>query len=329
MEPDLILTVGGTLAPAVRAPGPSAAEDSQGGSPDAGGPSPAPAHSPAAAPPGLAPPGAPGPAAGPGSPVGPVLLDASPPPGRPGAAWPAVPPGPDHDLLARWARDYASGRPGQQITILYAGCVTATSDLGALGLQAEGFDISVSMIEDDQPVTRAAVAASAGLARCTVGDLRTAPVPPRSYDLVLSSFVLDRVSNAELVLDRLTAAIKPGGLLFLSIHDRDSAAGFLDRALPEPARRLIWRARCPGQPGPHPAVYEPLSSARGVHAYAQLRGLVVAEWRPLRRPGRAGPAGFLAAQHAVSWLSRGRLTAAHEDVLYILRKPEDRFARVL
>jgi hypothetical protein len=298
-EPDLILTVGGTLTPAVPEPGEDQPE--RPGQPAAG----------------------PGPAAVPGPPA-----LTQPAAARGTAAWPVSPPGPEHALLARWARDYASSRPGQQITILFAGAVTAISDLAAGQLQAEGFDISVSMVDDDQPVTRAAVAASPGLARCILGDLRTVPLPPRSCDLVLSSFVLDRVGNAELVLDRLTAAIKPGGLLFLAIRDRDSAAGFLDRTLPDTARRLIWRTRRPGQPGPHPAVYEPLSSARGVLGYAQVHGLAVAGWHQLpARPG--GPPGLAAARHIVSWLSRGRLTAAHEEVLCILRKPEDRFARVL
>jgi hypothetical protein len=38
---------------------------------------------------------------------------------------------------------------------------------------------------------------------------------------------------------------------------------------------------------------------------------------------------LLAGQKLIAWLSRGRLTAAHEELLYVLRKPEDRFARVL
>jgi hypothetical protein len=31
----------------------------------------------------------------------------------------------------------------------------------------------------------------------------------------------------------------------------------------------------------------------------------------------------------VAWLSRGRLTVTHEKMLYVLRKPESRFARIL
>ena len=238
---------------------------------------------------------------------------------------------PDTGLFARYIRDYIAGRDGQQVMILEAGCTTAGDDLGVAGLRETGADIVVSLIDDDQPVTSAALSVDGSLADCVQGDLRTVPLPPRSQDIVLCALLLQRIQNAELVLDRLVAAIRPGGLLLLHFGDRDSAAGFLDRVLPLAARRAVWRRRRPSQPGPYPAVYERLSSARGVQAYALMRELVIAERRA--RGGlagtRGGPPGFLAAQKMIAWLSRGRLTAAHEELLYVLRKPEDRFARIL
>jgi len=238
---------------------------------------------------------------------------------------------PAADLFARYTRDYITGRDGQQVMILEAGCTTAGDDLGVGALRAAGGDIVVSLIDDDQPVTSAALGADQSLADCIQGDLRTVPLPPRSQDIVLCPLLLQRIQHAELVLDRLVAAIRPGGLLLLHFGDRDSAAGFLDRVLPSAARRAIWRRRRPGRPGPYPPVYERLSSARGIQAYALMRELVIAERRALGGPAGtlAGPPGFLAAQKLIAWLSRGRLTAAHEELLYVLRKPEDRFARIL
>jgi SAM-dependent methyltransferase len=236
------------------------------------------------------------------------------------------------DLFTRSARQYWSGRCGRQIAVLHAGAATAPGDLGAGQLREEGADISVSLIDDGQPVTRSAVAAQARLRRCILGDLRAAALLPRSFDIVHCVRLLDRISHAEVVLDRLVAAIKPGGLLLLQISDRDCAAGFLDRVLPRLPRRLLWRQRQPGRPGPYPAVYEPLTSVRGVQEYARLRGLVIAERQA--RGGQAGghhgaPGWHPAVQRLVARLSRGRLTDAHEEVLYVLRKPEDRFARLL
>jgi SAM-dependent methyltransferase len=234
-------------------------------------------------------------------------------------------------LFARYTRDYVTGHDGHQITILQAGCTTADGDLGVSVLRDAGADIAVSLIDDDQPVTRAALAADGSLAGCVQGDLRTVPLPPRSHDIVLCSLLLQRIDHAELVLDRLVAAIRPGGLLLLRFSDRDSSGGFLDRVMPSAARTAVWRKRRPGRPGPYPAVYERLSSVRGVQAYALMRELVIAERHALG--GLAGalaePRGFLAAQKLAAWLSRGRLTAAHEELLYVLRKPEDRFARIL
>ena len=244
----------------------------------------------------------------------------------------AAPGRPGDDLFARYTHDYVTGRFGQQIMILLAGCTTAGTDLGVDALRAEGTaDISVGLIDDDQPVTSAAIGVHEALKACVQGDLRTVPLPPRSRDIVLCSLLLHRVKHAELVLDRLVAAIKPGGLLLLRFCDRDSAAGFLDRRLPRAIRRLIWRNRRPGEPGPYPAVYERLTSARGVQAYALKRGLVITERTALG--GLAGqlggPAGFLAVQKVIARLSGGRLTVAHEELLYVLRKPENRFARVI
>jgi hypothetical protein len=239
---------------------------------------------------------------------------------------------PDADLFTRTVHQYASGRLGRQISMLIAGAATAPSDLGADKLREDGADISVTLIDDGQAVTRAAVATQARLRPCALGDLRAAALHPRSYDIVSCVRLLDRISHAELVLDRLVAAIRPGGLLLLQISDRDCAAGFFDRVLPNLSRRRLWRTCHPGRPGPYPAVYEPLSSVRGVYDYARLRGLVIAE-RQVRggQAGRHGatPRWYLAAQRLVAQLSRGRLTNAHEEVLYVMRKPEYRYARLL
>ena len=255
---------------------------------------------------------------------------APPAPAKP-AAPAAIPQQPAADLFARHTRSYSKDCAGRKLTILQAGAATA-GDLGTDALRASGSDIMISLIDEDEPVTRAAVAQHQQVTEVTLGDLRRVPLPPRAFDIVQCASLLERIRHAELVLDRLIGAIRPGGLLLLRICDRDSAAGFLDRALPEMLRRVIWRRRRPGEPGPYPAVYEQLASARGVQAYALLRGLVIAERRALGGSAGGlppGPYGFLTAQKVIAWLSRGRLTVAHEEMLYVLRKPESRFARVL
>src|SRR5262249_36250970 len=127
---------------------------------------------PAAAAPASAPRAAPRPAAVPPAAVPPsIVIPAGP--GSPGTAptgtapgtadaRPALPATPvprlaRGDLFARPTGSYAAENSGQQITILQAGCTTA-EDLGADALRAAGARLSVSMIDEDNEVTRAAVA---------------------------------------------------------------------------------------------------------------------------------------------------------------------------
>ena len=231
--------------------------------------------------------------------------------------------------FAQPVHDHVVGCIGRPVRLLRAGCLTSLDELGLDLLRASGFEIGVTTIDEDRPEF-------AGLTEeVTLGDLRTVPLPPRSFDVVHCSLLLDRISHVELVLDRFVAALRPGGLLLLCIRDPDCATAVLDRHLPERARRALWAERYPGLPGPFPAVYSPESSDRGIQAYVHLRGLAIAHretattW-PDRREGagRKLRAGRLACR-LICRLTRGRATDAYDEVSYVIRRPEDRFARVL
>jgi SAM-dependent methyltransferase len=232
------------------------------------------------------------------------------------------------EIFAQPVRDCAYRCIGRPVDVLRAGCLTPLDEIGLDQLRKSGFEIVVATVDD------ARWAAKGQRARGEVirGDLRTAAIMPRSFDIVHCSLLLDRISHAELVLDRFTAALRPGGLLLLRIRDRDCAAGLLDRLLPQWVRRALWDRLNPGRPGPFPAVYEPASSDRGIGAYVQLRGLAIVQRETAKTPpavaSRAGQA-VSAAHSLISRLTRNRLTDAHEEVLYVIRKPEDRLARIL
>ena len=233
-------------------------------------------------------------------------------------------------LFTRAALDYAAHRPGRPLALLQAGCTTAGDDPDVAMLRAKGYDVAVSLVDDDSLTARSVALADPGLASCTLGDLRTTALPPRTFDIVHCALLLERISPAALVLDRLVETLKPGGLLLLSSADRDCAAGFLDRLFPRSLRAMIWRRLRPGEPGPYPAVYEPLVSARGIQSYAQRRGVVIGPRQALSLlAGRRRPPGLLLLGQIVARLSGGRLTAAHDELRYVIRKPESGFARLL
>jgi SAM-dependent methyltransferase len=238
--------------------------------------------------------------------------------------------GTDAPLFTRAVFDYAAHRPGQPLTMLQAGCATAGGDPDVARLRAAGLHVAVSLVDDDTVAARAAVAARPELASCVLGDLRSAPLAPRSFDVVHCEHLLERIGNAELVLDRIVESLKPGGLLLLSTADRDCAAGFLDRRLPRSMRATVWRRQRPGEPGPYPAVYEYVVSGRGIHSYALRRGLVMARREaPNPAPGVRRPRELVLACNLVARLSGGRLTSAHEELRYVIRKPESGYLRVL
>jgi SAM-dependent methyltransferase len=244
------------------------------------------------------------------------------------------------ELFAQPVHDYVQVCTGRPLELLRAGCRTPLEELGLDKLRASGFEIDVTTVDQDLPLTRSvrdSHDSPEDPGKVILGDLRTAPLTPRSFDVVHCAQVLEHISHVGLVLDRFAAALRPGGLLLLRVRDRECAAGLLDRKLPRAARRAIWTRLHPGEPGPFPAVYERIVSARGIQEYTQMRGLVIAQRTTARtRTGqsRTGQSGRLswtlsAACAFTSWLTRGRRTDAYDELLYVIRKPEDRFARVL
>jgi SAM-dependent methyltransferase len=248
------------------------------------------------------------------------------------SGWPATGAG-----LFTWSvLDYAARHQDRVISVIQAGCATAGTDLDFAALRASHCTATVALIDEDSPVTRAALTDAAVLAArpeltaAILGDLRTVPLAPRSADIVHCCLLLDRIRNAELVLGRLVDAIRPGGLLLLRVADRYTAAGFLDRRLPGPLRARAWRSRRPGEPGPYPASYEQVTSGPGIRVFTARHGLVISrrETSSHLEDGRPHPV-IRCSRWLVAAGSRGRLTAAHDELRYVIRKPEDQFARVL
>jgi SAM-dependent methyltransferase len=241
--------------------------------------------------------------------------------------------GTSNRFFAEPLRDYVLQSLGRPISLLQAGCLAPLRELGIGDLTEGGFEISVTAVDDENPLARRVLRETQSAYDDVItGDLRTVPIPQRNYDVVYCALLLERVHHVELVLDRLVSALKPGGLLLLRTGDRYSSAALLDRLLPAPARTIIWSRFRPGIPGPFAPVYEKAVSDTGIASYALLRGLVIAaRSAELTRPDL--PAGLSSSMRitcaAISWLTRGRYTDSHDELLYVIRKPLDRFARVV
>ena len=236
-------------------------------------------------------------------------------------------------FFAEPLRDYVLHCLGERVTVLQAGCLAPLRELGIGQLTEGGFEISVTAVDSDHPLAKGALRDS-GTAYddVIVGDLRTVPIPQRTYDVVYCALLIERVQHVELVLDRLVSALKPGGLLLIMTRDRYTAAALLDRLLPGPARKALWSRLRPGTPGPFPAVYEKAVCAAGIASYTLMRGLVIAargtELTLPSQPVRLS-SSMRVTYGAISRLTWGRFGDSHDELLYVIRRPQDQFARVV
>jgi hypothetical protein len=228
------------------------------------------------------------------------------------------------DLFDTRVREHCAGQPIRRLDVLVAGCARDES------LALEHIETRSTGADEDHPVIRRVLAERADLVAWSLGDLRCVPLPPRAYDVIQLSFLLERISHAELVFDRLLQSLRPGGLVLLRMRDRRSAYGLLDRFTPSWLRRVLWRLLAPAStPGPLPAVYEPLASSDGVHAFCLSRGLMITDdERNTSGPARAGRIGA-AVVALMARLTNGRYPASHDEITMVIRKPQHHFARLL
>ncbi|NUW35386.1 methyltransferase domain-containing protein [Nonomuraea sp. SMC257] len=219
------------------------------------------------------------------------------------------------DLFVQRLREQWAEQLGRRLDVLVAGCLhDEPRTLGRIETLLTGVD-------EDLPAVRAATAARADLSRCLLGDLRSAPIRPRSFDVVQVSFLLERIHHAELVLDRLLQALRPGGLVLLRMRDRCSAYGLCERLAPRWLRRHLTGVDLP-------AVYEPLTSRDGIHAFCLSRGLMITDDETAASAPAPTPLGRTAVTLA-DRLTRGRCPATHDEITMVIRKPHNHFARLI
>jgi ubiquinone/menaquinone biosynthesis C-methylase UbiE len=124
---------------------------------------------------------------------------------------------PDHGLLdatvrAAWERLLVEQLPAAPARLADLGCGTGTLSvlLADNGHHVDGLDFSPEMI-------RHAEAKAAGRAEVTFvqGDAYQPPLPPASYDVVLSRHVLWAMPDPAVALSRWTKLLRPEGVLVL------------------------------------------------------------------------------------------------------------------
>jgi SAM-dependent methyltransferase len=203
------------------------------------------------------------------------------------------------------------------VSVLEAGCGQKWT------LKPEGLNLHITGVDMDAEAMRIRQQEQGDLEAAIVGDIRDVDLPAGKFDVVYCSFVLEHVEGAEKVLDRLLAAVRPGGRLIVRVPDRDSVFGWAARHTPH--RSHVWYKRYvehfpdAGKPGhaPYPVVYDEVVSADGLQKWAARAGASVEQIYasnlvlvPFRRFAPIANAAIL----SVAWLSRGRLTGRWNNI---------------
>ncbi|MBK1646986.1 hypothetical protein CKO25_20705 [Thiocapsa imhoffii] len=223
--------------------------------------------------------------------------------------------------------DYLKNRThGQEpLSILEAGCGRAWP------LKLSGISYRLTGVDIDEKALNARKIIVKDLDDSIIGDLRTLDIQDRKYDVVYSSYVLEHITHAERALENMTRWLKPGGLLILRIPDRDSVYGFITRITPFWVhvfyKKYVKKIKHAGEEGfgPYPTVHDHIISRNGIHEFCKRNGLVIKE--------EYGKASYLngkgivpilsrAFAIAVSAMSLGKLRWEHNNLTYIIVKPE-------
>lgn len=212
---------------------------------------------------------------------------------------------------------------GRQLRILEAGCGREWP------LKLDGVDYHLTGIDLDGEALQARLERKGDLDEAIVGDL-CAPgmIPPGSFDVIYSSFVLEHLADAEGALVSMINGLKSGGLLLLRIPDRYSVYGWTSRSTPfwlhVAYYRLILGRPNAGKPGfaPYPTHHREVVSRAGIRAFCERHGCVVAHEHAHTYYLHEGRFKLLMRIYAraLSALSFGHLSWRHNNLTYVIRK---------
>ena len=229
----------------------------------------------------------------------------------------------EHEMIERLIRKKASN--SEPIHILEAGCGRKWP------FRLERNQYILTGVDMDKDALEIRKNTLSDLHKTIEGDLCSVDLGADKYDVIYSSFVLEHIKRADLVMKNFVKWAKPNGIIIIKLPDPYSVRGYITRITPHWFHvfyyRFIMRHKKAGKPGygPYPTHYNPIVSRSGIRDFCNDGGnniLLDAEYGDgYFRPGR----GFRKAlihiiKRVVSILSFGCLSDKHTNILYVLRK---------
>ncbi len=196
-------------------------------------------------------------------------------------------------------------------------------------LRLEGVDYHLTGVDMDAEALAIRKDQLNDLDEIIVGDLRAVDIQYSQFDVIYNAYVLEHIRGAEGVLQSFVHWLRPNGVIILRIPDPESVHGFITKFSPHWVHIFYYRyilgnkrAGSAGYP-PYPTVYDPIVSRVGLRLFCERNCLTMelelgdGYWRP----GRGMMKNVIdIGKKLISFLSFGRLSHRHTDLLYVLRK---------
>lgn len=218
----------------------------------------------------------------------------------------------------------AVASPAGELRVLEAGCGQNWP------IQMPELQLHITGIDLDAEALRIRQARQGDLDEAIVGDLLNISLPANTFDVAYCAFVLEHIAGAERALDALVAAVRPGGRIVILVPNGKSVYGFVSKHAPLRAailyKKHIEGFEDAGKPGhaPYPTVYDPVITLAGMRDYARRMSLTIIEEYGIDYITY----NFARARTVVRWGleiiaagSRGRLTASHNNLGFVLERP--------
>lgn len=218
-----------------------------------------------------------------------------------------------------------SGSPDARcIAVLEAGCGQNWP------LKLPGLRINLTGVDLDAEALRIRMEREGDLHEAIVGDIQDAALfdDDRRFDLVYCAYVLEHVNQPETAVQNLFRWTRPGGLTVLLIPDPGSARGWVASHTPHwvhvAAYRWLLGRPSAGRPGhpPYRVHYSKYLETEKLTEVASSSSatLVVAQRLMGLNVGAVRSAAIRAVCLLIHWLSGGRLSADHDNVLLIFAR---------
>ncbi len=215
--------------------------------------------------------------------------------------------------------------PGAPRRLLEAGC----GSVGHFELRSSDHLVGIDISEKQ-------LARNMALHERILGDLETYRLPTGAFDLVVCWYVLEHLRQPTSALERMAAALRPGGLLVLAQPSPHSPKGLLTRFTPHffhvwVYRHLLGRKNAGRDDNPPFPTYLRWSiRASALRGFAARHGLECVHQldfedynqRLVRTDRRFFRGCYTGLEGVLRTLSLGRYSVYRTDCVLVLRKPK-------